>query len=119
MGKAPLVMIYESQFLEYQSKRAQPNQDMVLMYPQPTIYTKHTLVPFTEAGRRFGELLSTDPELQKLAAEYGYRTSAPELFSNFLKEKKLSAPTPLVDVIDPPSYEIIERMIKSIESKFQ
>ena len=31
VGKAPLVMIYESQFLEYQSKRAQPNPDMVLL----------------------------------------------------------------------------------------
>ncbi|WP_075255756.1 hypothetical protein [Herbaspirillum camelliae] len=119
MGKAPLVFIYESQFLEYQSKRAQPNADMVLLYPQPTLYTKHTLVPFNENGRRLGELLSTDAQLQKLAADYGYRTSSPDLFASFLKQKKLEAPTILTDVIDPPSYEILERMIKSIEAKFQ
>lgn len=119
MGKAPMVMIYESQFLEYQSKRAQPNPDMVLLYPQPTIYTKHILVPFTENGRRLGELLATDPELQKLATRYGYRTSSPEHFAAFLKDQKLSAPMNIVEVIDPPSFEIIERMIQSVEQQFQ
>jgi hypothetical protein len=119
VGKAPLVMIYESQFLEYQSKRAQPNPDMVLLYPQPTIYTKHILVPFTDNGRRLGEALSSDPELQRMAAQYGYRTSSPEYFTAFLKTVKLQAPATLVDVIDPPSYEILERMIQAIEKKFQ
>jgi hypothetical protein len=119
MGKAPLVMIYESQFLEYQSKRQKPNADMVLLYPQPTIYTKHIVVPFSENGRRLGEALATDPELQKLAAQYGYRTATPEYFNDFLKNKNLRAPTSLVDVIDPPSFEILERLIQSIEKKFQ
>jgi hypothetical protein len=119
VGKAPLVMIYESQFLEYQSKRAQPNPDMVLLYPQPTLYTKHILVPFTDNGRRLGEVLASDPELQKMAAQYGYRTSSPTYFTDFLKAAKLQAPTTLVDVIDPPSYEIMERMILAIEKKFQ
>ncbi|MFZ6655496.1 hypothetical protein [Undibacterium sp. TJN19] len=119
MGKAPLVMIYESQFLEYQSKRQKPNADMVLLYPQPTIYTKHIVVPFTENGRRLGEALATDPDLQKLAAQYGYRTATPEYFTDFLKNKNLRAPASLVDVIDPPSFEILERLIQSIEKKFQ
>lgn len=119
VGKAPLVMIYESQFLEYQSKRAKPNTDMVLLYPQPTIYTKHILVPFSESGKRLGELLSSDKELQKMAAEYGYRTADPEHFSGFLKAHSLQAPAALVDVIDPPSYEILERMIEAIETKFK
>ncbi|MFZ6766420.1 hypothetical protein ACO0LM_04990 [Undibacterium sp. Di26W] len=119
MGKAPLVMIYESQFLEYQSKRPKPNADMVLLYPQPTIYTKHIVVPFNENGRRVGEALATDPALQKLATEYGYRTANADQFSEFLQNKKLQAPTSLVDVIDPPSFEILERMIQTIEKKFQ
>lgn len=119
VGKAPLVMIYESQFLEYQSKRAQPNADMVLLYPQPTLYSKHILVPFTENGRRLGEILASDLTLQKLATQYGYRTSSLENFAEFLKSKNLQAPTTLVEVIDPPSYEILERMIQSIENKFQ
>ena len=119
MGKAPLVMIYESQFLEYQAKRAVPNSDMVLLYPRPTIYTKHIVVPFTENGRRFAEVLASDAELQSLAVEYGYRTTVPEHFAEFLKNKKLQAPETLVDVVDPPSYEVLERMIQSIEQTMQ
>jgi hypothetical protein len=119
MGKAPLVLIYESQFLEYQSKRAQPNLDMVLLYPQPTIYTKHILVPFSEGGHTLGNALATDVQLQQLAAQYGYRTASTEHFSAFLKEKNLGAPAVLLDVIDPPSFETLERMIGAIEQKFQ
>lgn len=117
MGKAPMVMVYESQFLEYQAKRTEPNPGMALFYPQPTIYTKHVVVPFTEAGARFGELLASDPELQSIAASYGYRTSDPALFAAFLKARKLTAPAVLVDVVDPPSFDVLERMIKNIEAK--
>ena len=119
IGKAPLVLIYESQFLEYQSRRPEPNPDMVLLYPQPTTYTKHIVVPFTEAGHRLGNALATDTQLQNLAAQYGYRTAAPEHFTGFLAEKKLSAPAVLIDVIDPPSFEMLERMIVAIEEKLQ
>ncbi|MCX7206444.1 MAG: hypothetical protein NT086_10770 [Proteobacteria bacterium] len=119
IGKAPLVMVYESQFLEFQSKLPQANPDMLLLYPQPTAFTKHVLVPFTEAGNRVGEALEHDAELQKLAAEYGYRGSAIAHFSEFLKQKKLSAPTTLVDVIDPPSFEMLERMIEGIAQQLK
>ena len=119
IGKAPLVLIYESQFLEYQSKRAAPNRDMVLLYPQPTIYTKHILVPFTEPGHNLGNALATDPQLQELAAQYGYRTAEPAHFTSFLRDKKLDAPAVLIDVIDPPSFEMLERMIEAIELKLR
>jgi hypothetical protein len=119
MGKAPLVVIYESQFLEYQARHANRNPDMVLLYPMPTLYTKHVVVPFTENGRRLGELLATNPEIQQIAVSYGYRTASPEQFAAFLSENHLSAPQTLVDVIDPPSFELLERMIQGIEVKLQ
>lgn len=119
MGKAPMVMIYESQFLEYQSKRPSPNADMVLLYPQPTLFTKHTLVPFNEAGQRLGQALASDERLQKLAVEYGYRTADTQQFTTFITEKNLRAPAMLVDVVDPPSYEMLENMIRGIEARMQ
>jgi hypothetical protein len=119
VGKAPIVMIYESQFLEHQAKRDTPNPDMVLLYPQPTIFTKHVLVPFNENGAKLGRLLADDPALQKLATEYGYRTANVGQFHDFLKSEGIEAPETLVDVIDPPSFEILERMIQAIEAKYQ
>ncbi|KAF0811433.1 hypothetical protein IGB42_04051 [Andreprevotia sp. IGB-42] len=119
IGKAPLVMVYEAQFLEYQSKLPQLNADMVLLYPQPTVFTKHVLVPLTPKGVRVGEALVNDHELQRLAAEYGYRGADTAHFQSFLMQKKLFAPASLVDVIDPPSYETLEKMIEAIAVKFQ
>ena len=63
--------------------------------------------------------LTTDAQLQELAAQYGYRTASPAHFARFLTERKLSAPATLIDVIDPPSFETLERMIQSIEQKLQ
>lgn len=81
MGKAPLVMIYEAQFLAQAAATNSPITDqMVLLYPQPTIFTKHILVPFTANGEKLGELLSTNDELQKIAIEYGLRNRNATIF---------------------------------------
>lgn len=121
MGKAPLVMIYEAQFIEYLAKTppAARNPDMVLMYPTPTVFTKHTLVPLTESGARFGRLLTTDQELQRIAAEYGLRTNDAAEFMKVQKERGIEVPETILDVVDPPSYEWLERMIKGIEQSMQ
>jgi Bacterial extracellular solute-binding protein len=118
IGKAPLVMIYESQFIEHLGKAATPNPDMVLLYPRPTIFTKHVFVAFNAKGAKLGQLLESDPELQKLALEYGFRTSNQSAFAQRVNDKKLPVPVSLVDVIDPPSFEVLERMIVDIEKKY-
>jgi hypothetical protein len=122
IGKAPMVMIYESQFLEYLNKQAdakqKPNPDMVLLYPKPTLFTKHVFVGISPRGVKLGQLLETDTELQALAVEFGYRTSAPGVFAKVSADKKWPVPANLVDVIDPPSFELLERMIVEIEKKY-
>ena len=122
MGKAPLVMIYESQFLEYLARQAAaklpPNPDMVLLYPQPTIFSKHVFVGISPRGVKLGQLLETDPELQALAVEYGYRTNVQTLFAKARQDKHWQVPGTLVDVIDPPSLEVLERMIAELEKNY-
>ncbi len=120
MGKAPLLVAYESQMVEFWLKHPQRrNNDMVLLYPQPTLYSKHVVVPYTPAGERVGQLLETDPELRTLAQEYGFRTSGdthgPELWA----KQGVQVPQQLVDVIEPPSQEWLERMIVGIEQRFK
>jgi hypothetical protein len=120
MGKAPLVMIYESQFIEYQL--ANPNDrngDKVLLYPKPTIYTKHTFVPVNEKGRKLGELLATDPVLQHLAVEHGFRIQDSAYERTYWKQHGITVPDQLIDVIDPPSYEFLETIITGVEHAFQ
>jgi hypothetical protein len=74
IGKAPLVMIYEQQFLEYVLSHPNPNPDMVLLYPVPTILTKHTLVALSDNGARFAQVMTSNPKINSIAQRYGFRT---------------------------------------------
>jgi hypothetical protein len=119
IGKAPMVMIYEAQFLEYLNKTGnKPNPDMVLLYPKPTLFTKHVFVALSAKGVKLGQLLESNPELQALAVEYGYRTAGQTEFVKAIADKKWPVPATLVDVIDPPTFEVLERMITEIDKKY-
>jgi len=120
MGKAPLLVAYESQLVAFWLKN--PNQrqrDMVLIYPRPTVFSKHVLVPYTAAGARLGTALETDPALRALAHEYGFRTGGDSHGPEGWARQGVNVPEVLVDVIDPPSFEWLERMIVGIDARFK
>jgi hypothetical protein len=118
-GKAPLVMIYESQYL-FEAARPDSglNESMVLFYPEPTLFTKHVLVPLSAKGDRLAEALTQDPELQKLAILHGFRNNDVKSFRSFVTSHQLAVPETLVDVIEAPTYEILEDMITRIENLY-
>lgn len=119
IGKAPMVMIYESQFLTEKARVNSPiTDDMVLFYPEPTIFTRHMLVPLTEGGERLAQALTTDPELQQLAIEFGFRNSNTAAFRTFVEQHQLDIPQNLINIIDPPTYEVLETMIQYIEQLY-
>ena len=120
MGATPMVMIYEAQFVA----RAAANdgsitKEMVLMYPSPTVYSKHTLVPLTAPGDRVGKLLATDPDMQRLAIKYGFRTNDTAAFTKFVNAHKVILPSTLFNVIEPPTYDSLESMISTIEKQMK
>lgn len=124
MGKAPLLMAYESQLIEFWLKhpdkfKSNDAGGMVVMYPKPTVYSKHVLVPYTPAGVRLGTVLENDPALRALAHEYGYRTGGEQRGPELWAQRGIAVPEVLVDVIDPPSYEWLERMTVAIEARFK
>jgi hypothetical protein len=117
MGKTPLVIIYEAQFMDAASEGTlQPS--MVLMYPEPTIFSKHILVSLSEGGEKLGELLRDDPDLQRLAVEHGFRTNDVAYFRELANQRQVAIPDSIVNVIEPPGYEVLEGMIQLIENKF-
>jgi hypothetical protein len=120
MGKAPLLVAYESQLVEFLLRHPQRrNSEMVMLYPQPTLYSKHVLVPYTPAGERVGQLLESDPQLRALAQEYGFRTGGDTHGPERWAGQGVQVPAQLVDVIEPPSQEWLERMIVDIEQRFK
>ncbi len=117
LGKSPLVMVYEQQFLQYAFRHPSIDPDMVLLYPQPTVLTKHTIVALTDKGARFAEVFEKNPTIQKIASRYGFRGSDNTALFGEAKARKIEMPQTLVDVIDPPTYDLLERMIVRIESR--
>jgi hypothetical protein len=115
IGKDPMVMIYEAQYLARQAaKDGSIKSDKALMYPSPTVLSKHTLVPLTADGDAIGRLLVNDAKLQSLAVKYGFRTSDPNAFTKYLADRGVTPPPQLVNVIDPPTYDNLEALINGI-----
>lgn len=117
MGKAPLVLIYESQFLE--AKRAGKLRDThFLLYPQPGLVLKHIFVGKSPLGKKLGELLSTDKDIQKIAAQYGFRTNDAALFAAETKKIGLDAPD-LLNLAETPTTPVLEAMTSALIRKME
>ena len=119
IGKSPMVMIYESQFIQRAAAGdGSITPDMQLVYPDPTILSKHTFVGLTADGIRLGDFLTNDPEIRSLAIDYGFRTGDTAAFTKFVADHSLPVPKALVDIVDPPTYETLEAMITRLEADY-
>ncbi len=116
IGKTPMVWIYEAQFVAQAALHdgsIQPN--MVLMYPDPTIESKHTVVPLNPTGDAIGQLLMNDPTLQHLAVVHGFRTANPSAFNDFVQQNKVTVDQQLFNIVEPPTYETLEALINELD----
>ncbi|MET9290106.1 three-helix bundle dimerization domain-containing protein [Nocardia beijingensis] len=117
MGPTPLAWIYEAQYVEA-TVRGQIKPGMTLLYPSPTVLSRHTLVPFGATGDRLGRLLSTDPELQRLAAEHGFRTNDGAQFAKVVAEHNVQVAPDLLDVVATPTYDTLERLLDGVTKSY-
>ncbi|WP_019929845.1 three-helix bundle dimerization domain-containing protein [Nocardia sp. BMG111209] len=117
IGPAPMVWIYEAQFVEA-GVQGKLKPDMQLLYPGPTVLSRHTVVPLTPAGDRIGRLLSTDPELQQLAAEHGYRTDSSTQFTKIATDHAIPVATDIANVVDPPAYDTLEHLLDGVAKSY-
>lgn len=119
MGKTPMVLIYESQYVQAAVKKdTRLTPDHVLLYPSPTIFSKHTLVPFNENGTKVGQLLSTNPALIDAAAKAGFRTADPTKFKATVQGLKIPVAVDLTNVIEPPQYRILEGLLDAVGKEY-
>ena len=92
---------------------------MVLLYPTPTVFSKHVLVPFNENGARLGAALERDAALQTWPTNTVSARVATPRARRSGQQHGIHTPARLVDVIDPPSYDWLEKMITGIEQSFK
>jgi len=117
-GAVPLVFVYESQFVAEAAADPSPiTDDMVLLYPAPNVFSTHTLLAYTDAGRALGEALSSDAELRSLATEHGFRVDDAG-FRAFAAEHEVRVPELIVDTVEPPTFEVLEHMIAAIDTRY-
>ena len=79
IGARPIIAGYESQLLEFAAENpedyAAMADDVVMVYPSPTVWSTHVYIALDEAGAAGIDAL-LDEEIQRLAWEkHGFRTS--------------------------------------------
>jgi hypothetical protein len=114
IGKTPMAFIYENQMVSYALNKKGLTDSMVLLYPQPTLFNKVVFVATTERSKKLGELLATDPDLQRLAVSFGFRIADAAYFAQTARTAGLTVDEHITQVIDPPSFELMGQMIESI-----
>jgi hypothetical protein len=116
-GKVPMMFAYESEFLENVFKNKGLKQYMTLIYPTPTIFTKHVMVVVKPVAQDLVDLFKNNNELKKVASEYGFRFDGENDIVKKAKEIGVNIPDTLVDVVDPPSYDVLDQLAQKVESK--
>jgi hypothetical protein len=119
IGKTPLAFIYENQLVSYALARKSIDKDMVLMYPKPTIFNKVVVVTMRDKAKAFADLLGTNPALLQIATEYGFRTANSASLVEASVKAGLAIKPRIVDVVDPPSYEMMSEMIDVITAELK
>ena len=118
VGAKPMIAGYESQLLEFAVENPedyeQMKDDLVMIYPSPTVWSTHVYIALDEAGRAGAEAL-LDRDIQKLAWEkHGFLTStygaASQSFEGIIEEM---APE-VTRVMQVPDYPAMRRIIDSL-----
>lgn len=78
MGGEPLIVDYEKSIIDFANSNPtgfnQVKDDIVVLYPKPTIWNSHCLTIFSENGKKLLQAFE-DEEISKIAWEkYGFRT---------------------------------------------
>ena len=119
MGAAPMVMVYEAQFLGEQMRpNSRIRDDMVLLHLSPTVLANHGIVGVSAGGKELGRLLSNDPQLQQLAGRHGFRPANSGSLADELADRGFDAPSDYVNSIDPPSYDRLEQLIDGVGQRY-
>ena len=120
----PLTLIYESQYLEAQmNEPTRVTSEMRICYPDPTIFSDHVVVAFSEAGQRVQDVLDNDPDMARVIARHGFRVNGANsgAFSEQVSEAGLTgyaADGTFIDAAQAPSYEVADAMLQTIEALY-
>lgn len=118
VGAFPIIAGYESQLLEFSKQESQMydqiKDDVVILYPEPTVWSSHVYIALTENGK-VGLNALMDKEVQTLAwKEHGYRTIVagtenPEEFEVKGMAKQVTK------IMQMPSIDVMQELMETIK----
>lgn len=116
VGAMPMVAGYESQLIEYAAENPDEyekiKEDLVMLYPIPTIWSSHVLIALDENGQKMITGLM-DEEIQKLAwKRHGFRTET----NGIGKDVGLSCVADsITQVTQVPEYKVMREIFEVLE----
>lgn len=119
MGNKPIVAGYENQLLEFSTMQPEdwPNvkQDIVIMYPAPTVWSSHVFLALNANGERLMTALQ-DERLQKIAWEkHGFRSG---VYSAISQQNNFDVPgvaEEITRIIQMPNHKAMSEIIAAFE----
>ncbi|CRK59472.1 hypothetical protein [Alloactinosynnema sp. L-07] len=125
-GIAPIIVMYEHQYLARQAQRVESGKGLdeqrVLLYPDTSIYTKPELITLTDDGDRLGHIVAEEPAFKQRAMELGFRVLdkegvySSERLAAFLAERGIPNPMIRRDETEavPLDSQLQEEMIRVV-----
>ena len=116
MGAKPIVVGYENQIIEYAAENPDKykniSDDIVMIYPTPTVWSSHIYIALDDVGKK-GVKALCDEDVQKLAWEkHGFRTGD---FEKSDKESVSGVAKDVNSVINMPDVKTMKKIISELE----
>lgn len=118
-GATPLMANYESLIIEYglqnQASLATIQDQVRIVYPQPTVWSAHPAIALSEEGKAFIEALKSE-SLQKLGWEqHGFRSAVPGIPNDPSIFDLAGIPSQVNSVVNLPNSAAMLKMIEGLE----
>ena len=117
VGATPVAAGYESQIIEYAQMNPEAYEkikdDVVILYPAPTVWSAHVLIAIDESGQTLLKGLQ-DETVQELAwKKHGFRTGSAGTSQGETKVTGIA--DSITQVAQVPSYEVMRQIIEELQ----
>ena len=118
VGATPLMANYESLIIEYslqnQASLATIQDQVRVIYPQPTVWSSHPVIALSDGGKALIEALKAE-SIQKLAWEqHGFRSAVPGITNDPAIFSLTGIPQQITSVINLPNGDAMLKMIEAL-----
>jgi len=119
MGGEPMIVDYEKSIIDFANSNKEAfesvKNDIVILYPEPTIWNSHCFASFTENGNKLYEALN-DSEIAQIAfKKYGFRTGVTGGNYN-VKEIMSGLPQSITSTVSSLKMDIYNKLIDYLKN---